>query len=128
MATPFGIRRRIKRLFGIQDAAADGAAPRERISLTVVGPKGDEETGSAAAGSTILAASGNLRHPVASGCAQGDCGTCRVEVLEGAENLSEQTDRERLTLKSNKHPEAWRLACRAEVLHGAVKVRAFEVV
>lgn len=127
MATPFGIRRRLKSLFGMEEKPA-AAQSTEKISLTVVGPNGEENTASAAAGSTILAASGNLRRPIASGCAQGDCGTCRVEVLEGSENLTEQTERERNTLASNKHPLSYRLACRTEIEHGSCKVRAFELV
>lgn len=128
MATPFGIRRRIKSLFGMESKPKDTGVAREKITLKVVGPTGEEQVGTAYAGSTILAASGNLRRPIASGCAQGDCGTCRVEILEGDENLSEQTARERSTLKSNGHPVTWRLSCRAEVVKGECKVRAFELV
>lgn len=128
MATPFGIRRRIKAMLGMGEQAKDVSAAREKVGIKVVGPNGAEQEGTAYAGSTILAASGNLRRPIASGCAQGDCGTCRVEVLEGAENLTESNPRERATLKANNHPETYRLACRTEIVKGECKVRAFELV
>jgi ferredoxin len=126
MPTPFGIRRRIKRLLGWNtETPTTEAAPR--VQLSVVSPKGEEQSCSSAAGSTILGASGNLKRPIASGCADSTCGTCRVEVLEGSENLSEQNGRERATLKQNGHPNGYRLACVATVEKVAVKVRAFEL-
>lgn len=130
MPSPFGIRRRIKALFGIQPAkpAAEPEPEPEKISLVVVGPKGDEQNVSTYAGSTILGASGQLRHPIASGCSDSSCGTCHVVILEGAENLSEPTSREKGTLKDAGHPAGQRLACRTEILKGAVKVQAFELV
>lgn len=130
MPTPFGIRRRIKRLLGIEEKKSAPAAEvePEKITVVVVGPKGDEQTVTTYAGSTILGASGQLRHPIASGCSDSSCGTCHVAILEGADNLSEPTARERGTLKDAGHPAGQRLACRTEVLHGAVKVKAFELV
>lgn len=130
MPTPFGIRRRIKALLGIETKkpAAEPEIEPEKITLLVVGPKGDEQTVTTYAGSTILGASGQLRHPIASGCSDCSCGTCHVVVLEGAENLSEPTAREKGTLKDAGHPATQRLACRTEVLKGTVKVQAFELV
>jgi ferredoxin len=127
MPTPFGIRRRLKRLLGMDKEVAK-EPEREKISVTVVGPDGAENTATTWAGASILSASGALRRPIASGCADSTCGTCHVDVLEGADNLSEQSPRERATLKENNHPASQRLACRAEVLHGAVKVKAYELV
>jgi ferredoxin len=128
--SPFGIRRRIKRLLGMEEKKAPAAAEPEpeKITVVVVGPKGNEQTVTTYAGSTILGASGQLRHPIASGCSDSSCGTCHVEILEGADNLSEQSAREKGTLKSANHPATQRLACRTEVLHGTVKVKAFELV
>ena len=126
MPTPFGIRRRIKRLLGMTQA--NSAAPEvEKASLTVVGPKGEEQSCAVAVGSTILGASGNLKRPISSGCADSTCGTCRVEVLEGAENLSAAHPRERATLKQNGHPTNLRLACMATLDKAGAKVKAFEL-
>ncbi len=133
MATPLGIRRRIKRLLGIDPgpvtASADASPPPPApVGLTLVGPDGSEASCTAAPGSTILATSGKLRRPLASGCADSTCGTCRVEVLDGAEHLSPQDGRERATLRENGLPGAYRLACRAEIVTGNVKVRGFELI
>jgi ferredoxin len=129
MPSPFGIRRRIKRLLGMEEKPAAASEPEpEKITLQVVGPKGDEQSVTTYAGSTILGASGQLRHPIASGCSDSTCGTCHVVILEGAENLSEPTSREKGTLKDNGHPAGQRLSCRTEVLKGTVKVQAFELV
>lgn len=125
MPTPFGIRRRLRRLFGVAPAAP--AAPVvEQIGLTVVGPASEERC-EAPAGSPLVAASGRLKRPIASGCSDSTCATCRVEVLEGADGLSPQHPREKATLRQNGHPMTMRLACMTTVEKGSVKVRAFEL-
>lgn len=129
MPSPFGIRRRIKTLLGIEaKKAAEPEVEPEKITLHILGPKGDEQSVTTYAGSTILGASGQLRHPIASGCSDSTCGTCHVDILEGADNLSEPTARERGTLKDAGHPAGQRLSCRTEILKGTVKVKAFELV
>lgn len=130
MPTPFGIRRRIKRLLGMPLDGAGSAEPAvETATLLVVGPTGAEQSCKAPVGSTLLAAAGALAKPIASGCSDSSCGTCRVEVLDGADALTEQATRERATLKENGFPTTLRLACRAEVTREAtVKVKAFELV
>ncbi len=50
----------------------------------------------------------------------GQCGTCIVEVIEGAENLSEKTDFEVRKLK--KKPQSYRLACQT-IVNGPVKIK-----
>lgn len=128
MATPFGIRRRLKRVFGIPLGDASDAAPAAAtVSLTVVSAKGEETTESAPE-STLLAVSGRMKHPISSGCSDSSCGTCRVEVLDGADNLTGQDAKERGTLKENGFPTTLRLACRAQLVSGAAKVKAAEVV
>lgn len=127
MPSPFGIRRRLKKLFGIETPTATRAAT-PKVQLTVVGPDGAEQTTSCDVGGTILGATGRMKRPIASGCSESTCGTCRVEVLEGAELLSEQSGRERATLKENNLAQTLRLSCRAELaVAGAVKVRAWEL-
>ena len=49
----------------------------------------------------------------------GQCGTCIVEIAEGAENLSPKTPFEQRRLK--KKPENYRLACQA-LVNGSVGV------
>jgi len=56
---------------------------------------------------------------IAFGCTQGRCGTCRVTVEEGKENLSPKTDEEiEMGLESNE-----RLACQTRIEGGTVKLR-----
>jgi ferredoxin len=50
----------------------------------------------------------------------GQCGTCVVEIVEGAENLSPRTEAENRKLR--RKPETYRLACQTKVL-GDVAVR-----
>lgn len=126
MSSPFGLRRRLKSMLGIAPTPAP-TDDRPKVQLTVVGPDGTEQTTEAFAGSTLVSVSTRLRRPIATGCSESTCATCRVEVLEGAENLVAQSDREVNTLAENKHPTTLRLACRTEVKGGAVKVRAFEL-
>jgi len=49
----------------------------------------------------------------------GQCGTCIVEIVEGAENLSPRTEFENRKLK--KKPENYRLACQT-IVNGPISV------
>lgn len=50
--------------------------------------------------------------PVASSCsAEFVCGKCNMAVLDGAENLSTQTEKERSLLRREGRPEADRVSC-----------------
>jgi serine/threonine protein kinase/ferredoxin/hemoglobin-like flavoprotein len=74
-------------------------------------------------GTSVLDVS--LKHglPHAHACGgHGKCTTCRVVVLEGAENLSPRTEREQVIARRKAWPETVRLACQARVL-GPVSVR-----
>jgi len=55
---------------------------------------------------------------IAFGCTQGRCGTCRVTVLEGMENLTDRTDAEiEMGLDDDE-----RLACQCKIQGGTVKL------
>ena len=54
------------------------------------------------------------------GCHSGLCGTCEMEVVEGAENLSELTDEERMLGHVDKKH---RQACQCRILKGVVKIK-----
>ncbi|MEO0948963.1 MAG: 2Fe-2S iron-sulfur cluster-binding protein [Cyanobacteria bacterium J06641_5] len=52
----------------------------------------------------------------------GQCGTCKVAIVSGLENLSSRTSIEERRLK--KYPSNFRLACQTRVLKGNVTVQA----
>lgn len=56
------------------------------------------------------------------GCTVGSCGTCRMEVVEGAENLQPMDDEERETVEMCTDLPGARLGCQAKV-NGDVKIR-----
>lgn len=53
------------------------------------------------------------------GCYHGDCGACKIEILEGAKNLSEITDKEQNFGCDNNN----RLACQCNIKSGEVKIK-----
>ncbi len=59
--------------------------------------------------------------PLRFSCTRGDCGTCVIKPLKGAENLSECTKIERATLKKLGKLKGYRLACQC-ALEGDVEV------
>ena len=58
---------------------------------------------------------------VAFGCTDGRCGSCRVEVVSGMDNLSERTQNEMDMGLSSDEPH--RLVCQCKISSGVVKVR-----
>lgn len=53
-------------------------------------------------------------------CTEGVCGTCVIQIVEGAENLSEPTQEEKEFLGEETKKE--RLACQCRIMHGKVIV------
>lgn len=49
--------------------------------------------------------------PLRFGCLQGDCGVCKIEIIEGENHLSRPTLKEKLTLKKQNAHSPCRLAC-----------------
>lgn len=55
--------------------------------------------------------------PVASSChGDGICGKCRIQILEGAENLSKIQDVEQLVRDRLSVPKEYRISCQTRVL------------
>ena len=71
-------------------------------------------------GFLALAAANEI--PVEFDCRKADCGICIVRVVEGASNLSQQTEREADFLKAMRADPEERLACQCRV-HGDVTVK-----
>lgn len=73
-------------------------------------------------GTPLLEAVSNIPASIPYGCRRGSCGTCRVEIMEGAENLNPQTDAEKSFFLQCAHvADNERLACQVTV-HGDVTV------
>ncbi len=53
------------------------------------------------------------------GCQEGVCGTCRIDVMEGEENLSELTEPEISLGRDKSH----RLACQCKIKEGDIKIK-----
>ncbi len=74
-------------------------------------------------GGRLLDACDELRAPILFSCRSASCGTCRVDVLEGADLLSPATPDELETLAIFGSPEGRRLACQVQVRPMAGRLR-----
>ncbi|PLX46068.1 MAG: ferredoxin [Hyphomicrobiales bacterium] len=67
------------------------------------------------AGTRVIEISEKVGAGIIYGCREGDCGTCLMTVVEGAEHLSEPTALEDRVLKENMAGKNMRCACQAQV-------------
>lgn len=73
---------------------------------------------------TLLEATRRAGLPIASACGEnGACARCGLQVLEGADQIEPETERERRIKERNRIDPELRLACRVRP-RGDVKVRA----
>ncbi len=122
--TPWGIRKRIKSLVG---GGAGGPSPDEQLSLRIVLPNGKEHEVKAEPRYTLVMASQTLETPIATGCPDGACGGCAVEVLDGA-GIAPPTAAEQALLNEKwKDKPTYRLACHARVVGSGGKIKALSV-
>lgn len=71
-----------------------------------------QKTISVERGTTIFDAAIAAGLPVASSCSAAFiCGKCNVQISQGTENLSRQTDSEKTILRRDKNPETDRISC-----------------
>jgi 2Fe-2S ferredoxin len=62
--------------------------------------------------------------PVASSCdGDGVCAKCRIQIIEGGENLSEEGDLELFLKEKNKIAKEFRISCQTAI-HGDIKISA----
>jgi ferredoxin len=85
----------------------------EDIEVTVTVP----------AGTRLIEVSEKVGAGITYGCREGECGTCMMRIVAGAENLASPSVLEDQVLKDNFAGVANRLACQAQVLGGRVVVR-----
>ena len=130
--TPFGIRKRIKAmLLGSGSKSAPPSRPqRPKFPVTLVLPNGEEFEVEAKDGDSLVLASGRGAYPISTGCADGTCSTCQVEILEGFESLTSPDEHENATKVANGlDPEdlSSRLGCQTAVIGAGVKARIVNV-
>ncbi len=71
------------------------------------------------AGTTLLEAARRAKLPVASACgADGICARCGLEILEGADTIPAQSERERDVKRRNRIDAALRLSCYIDIAGG----------
>lgn len=113
----------------LREGAAEGVAVVPRVARGATGPQHltfDGREVSCRAGATLLEAAQQNDVDIRSYCGGNcSCGTCRVEIVEGAANLSRPLPMEQLVLGMQAEQRGDRLACQAQIL-GPVKVRVPE--
>ncbi len=124
--TPFGIRKKLKSLLG--GGSAKGPEPEARPSwdVKILAPDGSEYTVKGKENETLVTVSGRGAYPIMTGCAEGDCGTCKVEVLAGAGSISVEQDKETRTKEDNKVEADWRLGCQARLTGPGLSIRVID--
>jgi ferredoxin len=127
--TPFQIRRRLKKLMGMGDGASSAPVEPARPSFDVTFecPDGTSYVTQAKEGDSLVLAAGRGSQPISTGCTDSSCGTCRVDVLAGAESLTDSYEHELKTKADVGVPDAQRLGCQAGVIGPGVRVRIVNV-
>ena len=57
------------------------------------------------------------------GCKDGECGCCRIVILEGENNLSKKNEKEKKVLGNDDPKE--RLACQTKIMKSTVKIQYY---
>ncbi|MDP6931373.1 MAG: 2Fe-2S iron-sulfur cluster-binding protein [Myxococcota bacterium] len=126
--TPFGIRKKLKALMDGGRSEPPPPVPEvAKFQVQFILPDGSSYETTAKDGDSLVLASGRGPSPIATGCSDGTCATCRVEVKEGDGQLSPPTVHEAETRKANGVDESLRLGCQAAVLGEGVKVKIVNV-
>lgn len=128
--TPWGIRSRVKGL--VQGALGKPVGGRtaqdEQVRVRMVLPDGSSHDVSCEPRYTLVMASQSIETPIATGCPDGQCGGCNVDVLEGADALlpASAAETKLLTEKHGGRANV-RLACHAKVVGNGATVKVHNV-
>ena len=122
--TPFGIRKKLKSLLGLGGSASASPQPPARTSFEVTFdcPDGSSYIATAKDGDSLVLAAGRGPQPISTGCTDGTCGTCRVDVLAGADSLTMADPHELKTKADVGVPDSQRLGCHTGVIGPGVRV------
>jgi len=83
------------------------------------------QTYDAPEGGSYLELCQSLGIPHDFGCTVGSCGTCRCQVVEGTDHVSEMSDEERETIEMVTNVEGARLGCQLQIT-GDVSIRSVD--
>ena len=121
--TPFHIRERLRKLLLL--AFEPVRVEEERFDVTFVLPDGRACTVRSEKHYTLVMASQFLDTPIATGCPDGRCGLCAVDVLAGSGSLQAPGNAESQVMDQvlgvERGPDV-RLACHARVLGPGIRV------
>lgn len=93
-------------------------------TVVFIGPDGRSQAAEAPEGGSLAQLCDAADSPVPFHCRRGNCGTCRVEVLQGAgQLLPPQAPELRLLALLGLPPERHRLACQAQMQAGGAELR-----
>ena len=124
--TPFGIRKRLKKLLGLEaPAPRPKAPPAPRYEVVFQLPDNTSYTAKGKSGDTLSRISGRGPRPLATGCADTTCASCSVEILGGHSVVTEPSEHELLTKAANQIPDERRLACATAITGEGVVVKVF---
>jgi 2Fe-2S ferredoxin len=73
-------------------------------------------------GSILMQALLNAGLPVASSCGgDGICSKCRVRIISGGENLSAESEHEKILREQNSIADGWRISCQT-LVNGDIEI------
>ena len=125
--TPFGIRKKLKSLFLGEPIPHEKPPERPKHSVHFEMSEARHFQVEAKEGDSLVLASGRGPFPIATGCSDGTCATCQVEVLEGHDMLSHEDEKEKQCKIDNNCDPTYRLGCQAAILGPDLRVRIINV-
>ena len=125
--TPFKLRKRLKAILGRGGSPAPQPPALPTYGVRFICPDGETYSVTAKEGDSLVLAAGRGPQPINSGCSDGTCGTCRVDVVSGEESLTQADGYENKTKIQVGVPEHQRLGCQTGIIGAGVEIRITNV-